>query len=140
MEHPQGVRAGAAIAVLAGILAGLLALIGKPSQGEPVRVERGEVDVVTAPVAPLATPVSLLTPRAVRCSSCSCQHALLSCTRCSGEVRAIVGQPLRMHSRHTVGWKWCCHSYLCLHAKQAGLLAAGSEHSYPGNSACWPST
>ena len=65
MEHPQGVRAGAAIAVLAGILAGLLAHISKPRQGEPVRVERDEVDVLVAPAAPFATPVSLLTPRAV---------------------------------------------------------------------------
>ena len=104
MEHPQGVRAGAAIAVLAGILAGLLALIGKPSQGEPVRVEPRRGGCGDCPCCAPCNPGVPADPKSSGVStSCPCQHALLSwnqgvCGKCQGNCGTATQNTLHTHS------------------------------------------
>ncbi len=63
-DHPQGVLAAAAITLLLGILAGLLAVTVWPAQA--AEVEREQADELDSCITPMATPVPLFTPRPVR--------------------------------------------------------------------------
>ena len=63
-DHPQGILAAAAITLLLGILAGLLAVAVWPSQA--IEAEREQASEPGSCITPMATPVPLFTPRPVR--------------------------------------------------------------------------
>ena len=63
-DHPQGILAAAAITLLLGILAGLLAVTIWPDQVTEIEPEQaGGTDIY---IAPMEIPVPLFTPRPVR--------------------------------------------------------------------------
>ena len=125
-DHPQGILAAAAITLLLGILAGLLAVTVWPAQA--VDIEREQADGPDSCITPMATPVPLFTPRPVRYQAPPPYQSCLRARAAGSEPKDKADANMPLERRLSIGTAkamLCCSEFHLHSQGQAYQVAVG---------------